>query len=208
MARRAPRFADCVFINCPFDEQYWPLFEAIVFCILDCGFTSRCALEDSDSGQVRLEKIYALVRGSRYGIHDISRIELSDGPALPRFNMPFELGLDLGSKTYGVPKLHRKKLLVLDSAPYRYQASISDIAGHDIRSHANSPDEAIVVVRHWLVTASSRKKIPPASTIKQHFLSFTAALPELCNRTGVDSDDLQFVEYVALAVAWLTIPAT
>lgn len=207
MARRTPRFADCVFINCPFDEQYWPLFEAIVFCILDCGFTPRCALEDSDSGEVRLGKICALVRGSRYGIHDISRIELSEESELPRFNMPFELGLDLGSKTHGAPKLHRKKLLVLDSKPYRYQASISDIAGQDIRVHANSPDEAITVVRHWLITASRRSRIPSASIIKQHFLRFTSALPELCDRTGVDRDDLQFVEYVALAEAWLTTPA-
>ena len=206
MARRAPRFADCVFINCPFDEQYWPLFEAIVFCILDCGFTPRCALEDSDSGELRLAKICALVRGSRYGIHDISRIELSEESELPRFNMPFELGLDLGSKTYGAPKLHRKKLLVLDSKPYRYQASISDIAGHDIRVHANSPDAAIVVVRHWLMTASGRKNIPSASTIKQQFLNFTSALPQLCDKTGVDRDDLQFVEYVVLAEAWLTTP--
>lgn len=207
MARRAPRFADCVFINCPFDERYWPLFEASVFCLLDCGFTPRCALEDSDSGRVRLAKICGLVRGSRYGIHDISRIELSDGVALPRFNMPFELGLDLGSRTYGAPKLHRKKLLVLDSVQYRYQASISDIAGQDIRAHANSPDQAIAVVRHWLVTASTRSKTPPASTIKRHFLEFTAALPVLCDKTGVDRDDLQFVEYVALAEAWLTTPA-
>jgi hypothetical protein len=207
MARRVPRFTDSVFINCPFDEQYWPLFEAIVFCILDCGFTPRRALEDSDSSQVRLTKICSLVRGSRYGIHDLSRIELSDGAALPRFNMPFELGLDLGSKTYGAPKLHRKKLMVLDSQPYRYQASISDLAGHDIRAHHDSPDQAIVEVRHWLVTTSARTKIPPASTIREHFLHFTSALPLLCDKTGVDRDDLQFVEYVALAEAWLTTPA-
>ena len=42
---RGPRFADCVFVNCPFDAEYWPIFEAIVFGILDCGFTPRSALE-------------------------------------------------------------------------------------------------------------------------------------------------------------------
>lgn len=27
-----------VFINCPFDLQYQPLFEAIVFAVSNCGF--------------------------------------------------------------------------------------------------------------------------------------------------------------------------
>lgn len=207
MASKAPRFSDCVFINCPFDEQYWPLFEAIVFCVIDCGFVPRCALEDSDSGRVRLDKIRKLIASSQYGIHDISRIELSGSLSLPRFNMPFELGIDLGAKAYGSPTLKRKKLLVLDSEPYRYQASISDIAGQDIRHHGNSPDTAIQVVRHWLVTASKRKGVPSASTIRDRFAAFTTALPTLCDESGADRDDLQFVEYAKLAEVWLTTSA-
>jgi hypothetical protein len=31
-----------VFINCPFDEQYKPLFEALVFAVFDCGFRALC----------------------------------------------------------------------------------------------------------------------------------------------------------------------
>jgi len=38
VAARAPKFADAVFTNCPFDRDYWPLFEALVFCVVDCGF--------------------------------------------------------------------------------------------------------------------------------------------------------------------------
>jgi hypothetical protein len=38
-----------VFINCPFDRDYLPLFHALVFTVARCGFTPRCALEVVDS---------------------------------------------------------------------------------------------------------------------------------------------------------------
>lgn len=45
------------FTNCPFEDDYAPLFEAIVFAINDAGFRPRCARERLDSSQVRLNKI-------------------------------------------------------------------------------------------------------------------------------------------------------
>ena len=33
-----------VFINCPFDNAYAPIFEAIVFAVHDAGFRLRLAL--------------------------------------------------------------------------------------------------------------------------------------------------------------------
>jgi hypothetical protein len=44
-------FHDNVFINCPFDDEYKPLFDAIVFAIYDMGFVARCAREVIDSGE-------------------------------------------------------------------------------------------------------------------------------------------------------------
>src|SRR5512147_1544139 len=154
MAERTPRFADSVFINCPFDHDYWSLFEAMVFCIVDCGFVPRCSLEHPDSGEARVRRIYRLIRSSQYSIHDISRVELT--PDLPRFNMPFELGLDLGSREFGRGTARRKRCLILDSEPYRYQRVLSDIAGQDIRAHSNSPERVIDIVRNWLTSASRR----------------------------------------------------
>lgn len=198
-----PAHADSVFINCPFDEQFWPLFEAIVFCIIDCGFIPRCALEEDDSGTSRLDKISSLIRGSQYAIHDLSRVELSDPVNLPRFNMPFEFGLDLGCRLFGDAIQSRKRCLVLDSERYRYRASISDISGQDIKSHENSPDTAISVVRGWLRTASGRDSVPPAKSIKKRFGEFTALLPGLAEQSGADREDLEFVEYVTLAEVFI-----
>lgn len=205
MARYTGSFADSVFINCPFDGQYRPLFDAIVFCVIDCGFVPRCALEDADSGQVRLHKICRLIRGSRFAIHDISRVELSEQSALPRFNMPFELGLDMGARTYGSAMLRRKRILVLDAAPYRYRASISDIAGHDVQYHGNSTTQVIEVVRHWLRIVSHRETIPPAATIEAHFRGFTEVLPTLDGGARRERGTSQFLEYVYWAAVWLTI---
>lgn len=100
-------FETSVFANCPFDDAYKPMFEAIVFAVFDCGYRPRSALEAYDAGEVRIEKIAALVRNCRLGVHDISRTELN-AAGLPRFNMPFELGLFLGAKRFGNPVQRRK----------------------------------------------------------------------------------------------------
>jgi hypothetical protein len=46
-----------VFINCPFDPEYQPLLEAVVFCVTACGFLPRCTLEETDAGEVRIDTI-------------------------------------------------------------------------------------------------------------------------------------------------------
>lgn len=69
-----------VFINCPFDAKYQPLFEAIVFCVTACGFRARCTLEETDAGEVRIETIYSLIGQCNHGIHDISRTEVKGQP--------------------------------------------------------------------------------------------------------------------------------
>ena len=60
-----------VFINCPFDSSYQPIFHAIVFAVSELGFRARCALELDDAGDNRLEKITRIIGECKYGIHDI-----------------------------------------------------------------------------------------------------------------------------------------
>lgn len=91
-----------VFINCPFDFAYAPIFDAIVFAVADCGFRPICARERMNSGQVRLDKITEQIRDSRYSIHDLSRTEPDERYSLPRFNMPLELGMALGCMRFGL----------------------------------------------------------------------------------------------------------
>jgi hypothetical protein len=95
---RHEEYEQNVFINCPFDREYASIFEAIVFAVNDAGFRPKCARERLDSSQIRLQKIAALISASRYSIHDLSRTELDDINALPRFNMPLELGIVSAAK--------------------------------------------------------------------------------------------------------------
>ena len=192
-----------VFINCPFDSTYKPLFDVIVFTVHDCGFIARCALEEEDTSQVRIDKIYSIIADCRYGIHDISRIELDDDSGFPRFNMPLELGVFLGAKKFGIEEQERKKCLVLDREPYRYQQFISDIAGQDIYAHNNTPEEIVKCVRDWLRTASGRPTIPSGSIIWERYRTFLKALPRTVQKLQLVVDDLIFNDYTTVIKTWL-----
>ena len=196
-----PKFTDSVFINCPFDKEYWPIFETIIFCIIDCGFIPRCSYESPDSGEARVKRIQNIIKTCMYSIHDISRVQLT--PRFPRFNIPFEVGLDLGCREFGTKQLKRKKCLILDSEKYRYQEFFSDISGQDIQSHNDSPDVVITLIRNWLRAASRRKTIPGQNLIKKRFTRFSKVLPKLCDDVGLDKTDIQFVEYVTFIEEWL-----
>lgn len=195
---------DNVFINCPFDSAYWPLFEVMVFTIVACGFKPRCAREEADSGEVRIEKIARLVRESRFGIHDISRVELDGATQLPRFNMPFELGLDLGCKRFGDAGNATKQILILDSEPYRFQVFLSDIAGQDIRSHGGRPERLFREIREWLRVVSRRATIPGDRWIRAQQVAFSASLPQLCEDMRLDHRSLGYADYLELVETWLS----
>ena len=203
MAARRDRYRQSVFINCPFDNQYWPLFEALVFTVIACGFRPRCALEELDSGTVRLEKVLRIIRSCRLAVHDLSRVELSGRRSLPRFNMPFELGLDIGCRRFGRRKFGKKRTLILDSKRYRYQAFISDISGQDIHTHNNVPDNLIRRVRDWLRVNSGRSSLLGQRHIAHSFRAFTRSLPENCRQNGLDRKNLLFIDYVWLARIWI-----
>jgi hypothetical protein len=137
-------YQNSVFINCPFDKNYNELFRAIIFAIYDCGFIARCSLEIEDSSRTRIEKIYKLIEECNYGLHDISLISLDLKTKLPRFNMPFELGIFLGAKRFGLKKQKNKNCLIFEKTKYTYQRYISDISGQDIYPHNNNTRNVIL----------------------------------------------------------------
>ncbi len=143
-------FDRSVFVNCPFDEAYAPLLQAMLFCIVDMGFRPRIASERSDSGEIRVLKIVELISASRYSIHDLSRAQSSGPHELFRLNMPFELGIDYGCRLFGNSRCTEKRILVLEEQQYRYQATLSDISGCDIAVHSNDYQKIIRQVRNFL----------------------------------------------------------
>jgi hypothetical protein len=157
-------FTRNVFINCPFDDAYRPLLRPLLFTVICVGLVPRIASERLDSGQSRIHKITSLIRQSKYAIHDLSRLQAQRKGEFFRLNMPLELGIDFGCKTFGAGKLRRKCCLILESERYRFQAAVSDLSGSDISAHNDKPQEVVVAVRNWLhneanVDASSATKI-------------------------------------------------
>lgn len=146
-------FDDNVFVNCPFDEDYFPLLRPLLFTILYFRLKPRIALETIDSGESRLDKIVRLIRESRYSVHDLSRLQASRAGEFYRLNMPFELGIDYGCRTFGGLALRTKKTLVLEVDLHRYRAALSDLSGCDIETHDNMPLKVVGAVRKWLRSA-------------------------------------------------------
>ena len=192
-----------VFINCPFDTTYKPIFDAIVFAVYDLGFVARAALEIDDGTEVRLAKIERIIEECRYGIHDISNVTLDAATGLPRFNMPLELGLFLGCKRFGHERQRTKACIILDSEPYRYRQCLSDISGQDIHSHAGTYPQAITKVRNWLAATSKRKLLPGGAEIVQRYNRFLTDLPALCTALHRQPADLTFGDLSEMIETWL-----
>lgn len=190
-----------VFINCPFDRQYQKKFRAAVFTLVYCSFEPRCSLEVADGSQNRLDKIMAIMGECRLAIHDISRTQLSNG--LPRFNMPFELGIFIGAKRFGGRSHARKTCLVLDAIPYRYQRTLSDIAGQDIQTHNNQSDEVIMIVRDWLAQFQGRTLLPGYLPIIQDYRRFLRAFPRICRNSGVATHRILYNDFVNIIKVWI-----
>ena len=194
---------DSVFINCPFTDDYKELFHCIIFCVLACGFRPRSALETGDAGDVRLDKIVRLIKESCYSIHDLSAIELDSVNDLPRFNMPFELGLVIGCKKLAGAKYASRPILVMEKSAYTSQKCLSDIAGQDLKAHQGSTTQVISIVRSWLSQQSKRKGIPGHVRIQNAFDQFSNELPDLCQVAGLEYDEISYPDFVYLAQQWL-----
>jgi hypothetical protein len=195
-------FEKNIFLNCPFDEEYNLIFNAIVFTVHRCGFILRCAKEYDDSNSIRIKNIVELIKSSKYSIHDLSRVTSSS--ELPRFNMPLELGICLGALEFGSSKQKSGKYLILESQRYRFQKFISDISGQDIRSHDNDWKKVIGEIRNWLVSKTT-ESIPSPSLLLNEYEFFLKELPNLCAESQWLENELTFHEYTSLVIAWLRL---
>jgi hypothetical protein len=201
-----PAYDESVFINCPFDGPYRPIFHALVFAVHDAGFYARSALEADNAGEVRIQKIARIIRDCRHGIHDLSRTEIDPDIALPRFNMPLELGMFLGAQMIGSGKQQLKNSLILDTEKYRYRDFCSDISGQDIKAHHGDPERALESVRNWLSSfsvAQGMGSIPGSKKMRERYESFTDQLPDQCAGLHLEPELLGFLELRMVVEEWL-----
>lgn len=177
-----------VLVNAPFDDAYAPLFDALVFAIMACGYRVRCALEVDDSGDIRLDKLATPIRGSPRSIRDLSRIELGENE-LPRFNMPFEPGLAMGARRFGSRSQRRDRIKIMVEESYRLPAYLSDLGGNDPTAHHADTVAVIRVVRNFLHRAPTGGRLAGPAKLARDFARFKE-VPEVAERIGFDANEI------------------
>ncbi len=136
-----------VFINCPFDAEYEPLFRTLILACAASGFTPRSALESGSVATPRLDRILDSLFSSKYSIHDLSRCRGEGESSLARFNMPLELGMAM-ARHHLSPADHDWAVFVPAESPY--QRYVSDLAGIDPLRHDGTPATVMRRAMSWL----------------------------------------------------------
>jgi hypothetical protein len=197
--------SDNVFVNCPFDNAYFPLLKPLLFTLIYLRLRPKIS-ETADSGQIRLHTIKNLMAASRYSIHDLSRMEPISRKEYPRFNMPFECGIDFGLRMADEAKYGNKRFLILEKEPHRYQKVMSDIAGNDIKAHSNEPEQMVKAVRDWF--KPTRSAVPSYKEIWLAYNEFEYHYEQILTEQHYDPNDiaaLTFTDIIENMEAWVKV---
>jgi hypothetical protein len=159
-----PIYERSVFLNCPFDDLFVPLFHAAVLTIGALGFTPRCARETEGESDPRIDRIARGLRESKYSIHDLSRFQGEGPDNLSRFNMPLELGMALALRYQGKISGTPHNWVALVPRGFAHQKFISDLAGFDPPAHEQTPATVIKAISGWLTLQPGFS--PPAPSPK------------------------------------------
>jgi hypothetical protein len=139
-----------VFINCPFDGAFEPLFHAIVLTVAAKGFIPRSARETEGQAEPRISRIARGILEAKYSIHDLSRYQGEGTDNRARFNMPLELGIALGIQYLGDVEQrasgNKHNWVALVPANSLDRKFISDLGGYDHRTHDEQPMTVIKAV--------------------------------------------------------------
>lgn len=157
-------FETNIFINCPFDNDYRTLLRPLLFASIYFDLEPQISQTQS-SATIRINQIKNHIKASKFSIHDLSRSKPMKKNELPRFNMPYELGLDIGCAEFGIKKFKGKRILILETDRYHYQKVLSDISGQDIENHDNDPATLIRKFRNWLSTVDNLKAYPSGNVV-------------------------------------------
>jgi len=198
-------FETNVFINCPFDDEFRTLLKPLLFSLLYFQLVPKISQTES-SASIRINQIKQHIRDSKFSIHDLSRSKPMKKNELPRFNMPYELGLDIGCAEFGLAKYRNKKILILETTRYHYQKVLSDISGQDIENHDNDPATLIRKVRNWFSTVDSSRDYPSASKVwiayNQYYDDITKTLT-IEGFTDNEIENMPISDFIRFSKDWI-----
>lgn len=173
-----------VFINCPYDAEFAPLFDAIVFATVCCGFVPRSALESGNVAEPRMERITRAMFSSKYSIHDLSRCKGEGSEQLARFNMPLELGIAIARRYSQTDDAQKHDWLLLVRQGHEYSRYVSDLAGFDPKIHDGTVAVIVPRVMSWLKTRPDAIETPDPPEVLgalPNFVQAKAALAQAWN---------------------------
>ncbi len=171
-----------VFINCPFDNEFAPLFGAIVFTAVCCGFMPRSSLESGDVAEPRIKRILSSITSSKYSIHDLSRCKGEGEEHLARFNMPLELGMAMAHRY----SENEHDWLILVPEGHQYLKFISDLAGYDLKTHNKTPETVVRAVMSWLLTRPEAIRTPKPKSVLRALPAFNTEKKLLEDEWGTE----------------------
>lgn len=183
-----------VFINCPFDPEFEPTFDAIVFTTVCCGFLPRSALESGSVAVPRMERIVQAIFSSKYSIHDLSRCRGEGDQNLARFNMPLELGMAM-ARRYVAEDQHDWLLLVPEG--HVYLQFVSDMAGFDPVRYDSTAESLVPKLMSWLATRPDAVRTPTPKAVLETLPEFRKQKARLVKEWG---GHLPWVDLVLAAV--------
>ncbi len=175
-----------------------------MFAVFACNLEPRCALQASNSGTIRVDKIVELIRGSRWGIHDLSDLRVN-GDEAPHFNMPLEYGLFFGAHRFGDKHQQLKSALLLVHDAAKFRECCSNLGGVDPVAHGGDAHEAIKAVRDWVKTemGDEANKIDFSWAMRERFDRFHRFPLQFCNDNRETPDTLLFNDYCEIVSQWL-----
>lgn len=198
-------FETNVFINCPFDDEYKRLLHPLLFTLLYYKLEPQISQTQS-SAIIRINQIKNFIRESKFSIHDLSRSKPMNKNELPRFNMPYELGLDIGCVEFGGKKYSNKRILILETNRYHYQKVLSDIAGQDSENHDNDPAVLIIKVRNWLSTVDATRTYPSPSKTRILYDHFCTDVSDTLRNDGFTAGEIKGIptaDFIKFAKEWI-----
>ncbi len=189
-----PPDPNAVFLNIPYDEDFRSLYIAYIVGLFQLGLVPHLASE-IPGGERRLDRIFTLIQGCRYSVHDLSRVEVAAAPgAAPRFNMPLELGMTV---TWASLQPEQHTWFVWESERYRLQRSASDLNGTDPYIHGGTPEGVL----RELCNAFTRDSMPTVPQMLRVYHFVQNCLGAILHNKGTLNpyDRSVFVE-----LCWLT----
>lgn len=179
MPKQRPRAE--VFLNLPYDSRFQNLYVAYIGAVRAFGMEPRVTLEIG-GGARRLDRIFNLIQGCEFSVHDMSRVEMEQTkPRTPRFNMPFELGLAVAWE-----KLHpgRHLWFVMEALNNRLAKSLSDLNGTDAYIHGGTIEGIFREIGNAFLRP---RKQPSVQQMWKIYREAKAEIPSILNRCGTDS---------------------